>query len=61
MITHFLHLSALDLSLCSMFAGKSTKALCASISLLQNDDDILPTWWIAVHPDEAVQVLEHMF
>lgn len=42
-------------------AGKSTKALCASISSLQNDDDILPAWWLAVHPDEAVQVLEQVF
>lgn len=41
-------------SLRSMFAGKSTKALCASVSSLQSDDDTLPAWWIAVHPDEAV-------
>lgn len=44
-----------------VFAGKSTKARCASISLLQNDGDLLPAWWIAVHPDEAVQVLEQVF
>lgn len=52
---------ALAVTTCWVFAGKSTKALCASIPLLQNDDDLLPTWGIAVHPDEAVQVLEEVF
>lgn len=49
------------LGVCWVCAGKSTKALCASVSLLQNGDDLLPTWGIAVHPDEAVQVLEEVF